>query len=70
MFDNKLAYDNGFYRTAYLAPIFSHKALILKEKGLLFVEQPLSKMGEIPICAPDGAAVEPLIKLLELINAA
>jgi len=68
VFDNKLTYSHGIYRTAFLHSIFEHKALIFKEKGLLFVEQPLSKMGEIPICAASGNAIEPIIKLLQLLS--
>lgn len=33
-------YVDGVLRTPYLNPVFAHNALILKEKGLLLIEQP------------------------------
>lgn len=40
VFKAGLIYVDGGLRTPYLNPVFSHNALILKEKGLLLVEQP------------------------------
>ena len=40
VFDNKLYYKDGVYRTPYLLPIFQRKALILKERNLLIFETP------------------------------
>ena len=51
VFDNKLSYKNGGYRTLYLNPLFQSKAALVKEKGLLFIEQPLDFLGKNPVCA-------------------
>lgn len=42
-FDSRLYYSGGTYRTPYMMPIFTHNTLIMKEKGLLVLDQqPLS----------------------------
>jgi site-specific DNA recombinase len=46
VFDCSLKYHRGVYRTPYLISLFEHNTLILKEKGLLLVEQPSKKSGE------------------------
>ncbi len=51
VFDNKLSYKNGVYRTLFLNPLFQSKAALVKEKGLLFIEQPLDFLGKTPVCA-------------------
>ena len=63
LFGGFLYYSRNSYRTAFLSPILQHKALILKEKGLLVIEQPVIKMGVTPVCAPQGSIVEPLQEL-------
>ena len=54
-FDRSLSYSDDSYRTPYLHPLFAHNELILKEKGLLKIEQPIRKIRRIPACAPDGS---------------
>ncbi len=54
VFNRSLSYANGIFRTPSLVELFEDKALILKEKGLLKIEQPLVKIGETPLCAPGG----------------
>jgi site-specific DNA recombinase len=54
VFNSQLYYQNGTYRTPYLHPLFALKAPILKEKGLLEIEQPSHFSGKIPIGAPGG----------------
>lgn len=46
-FDNRLYYQDSVYRTPYLHHIFSSKAVILKEKGLLILEQPGEKLVQL-----------------------
>ncbi len=53
VFDNSLTHDGATYRTAFLHPMFAHNHLVLKEKGLLIIEQPQYKIGKTPISAPD-----------------
>lgn len=50
VFSNNLTYFEGVYRTAFLHPMFADKALILNEKGLLKIEQPVSDFDEIRSC--------------------
>jgi site-specific DNA recombinase len=53
VFDNALSYAEGVYRTPFLHSLFRHNELILKDKRLLFVEQPVIKIGENLRCARD-----------------
>lgn len=57
LFPQGIWYD-GIYRTPYLFELYSHKALILKEKGLLVIEQPLVDLGEIPLSTHNGNPIE------------
>ena len=52
VFDNALTHDGTTFRTPYLHPMFSHNVLMLKEKGLLVVEQPTSNSAENPARSP------------------
>jgi site-specific DNA recombinase len=63
IFGGVLYYRNGIYRTPTPSSIIMAKALILKEKGLLEIEQPFVKLGEIP-CVPQ-AGIEPAPPLLK-----
>lgn len=69
MFNKSLYYKDGCYRTAFLHPVFGLKAALVKEKGLLIVEQPLVKSGLTPVSSEDGDSVEPflddLLKILD-----
>jgi hypothetical protein len=44
----------------------SHNLLTLKEKGLLFVEQPLANFDEITMCSENGNSFEHLLALLKV----
>jgi hypothetical protein len=68
VFDNQLFYQDQVYRTTYLMDIFKPKALILKEKRLLIYEQPPVDNGILAIRAPKGSTIEPLFKLLAVLN--
>jgi hypothetical protein len=57
VFDNSLSYADGVYRTPYLHSLFRHNELILRDKRLLFVEQPVRKIGEKLRCARDGILI-------------
>lgn len=46
IFGGFLYYSHNCFRTPYLSDLIADKALILKEKGLLIVEQPFVRMGE------------------------
>jgi hypothetical protein len=53
VFDNQLSYKKGVYRTLFLNPLFQSKAALVKEKGLLVLEQPLDFSGKTPVCAAE-----------------
>jgi len=66
VFDNSLSYYNECYRTPYLHPIFAPKAALLNENRLLIIEQPVVKMGSIPLRTPQGSPIEQITTLLSL----
>ncbi|MGS2764818.1 hypothetical protein [Sinomicrobium sp. M5D2P9] len=48
VFDSKLYYENGSYRTTYMAQIFSHNYLKMKELNLLHYQKKTGFHKEIP----------------------
>ncbi|MGE7521043.1 recombinase family protein, partial [Pedobacter suwonensis] len=54
VFKHDIIYSEGACRTLSINPMFAHNVLKFKEKGLLFLEQPSSKMGAIPIRTRGG----------------
>lgn len=62
-FSHSLYYIDGIYRTPFIHPLFAHKALILKEKRLLEIEQSLENYGKVPYGTPDGSCIEHLEEL-------
>lgn len=54
IFQNSLYYEDNFYRTRHLHPLFAHNRLILKEKGLLETEQSLINLTKSSMCSEDG----------------
>ena len=63
VFDNKLYYSNGSYRTGYIMPVFTHNALILKEKNLLYVD---SDIKQIRSGGGDRTTIEHLREIIEI----
>lgn len=55
VFDNQLYYQDSIYRTPYIHPLFASKALILKEKRLLELEQPSLILSEFERCSENGS---------------
>jgi len=49
VFDNRLSYQQGLYRTPYIMPIFAHNAFILKQKQLLEFDGILQKTAEVEL---------------------
>jgi site-specific DNA recombinase len=68
VFNSTLYYLDGCYRTAYLLPMFAPKALSLKEKKLLILEQPEEKDADITACAPHQSSIEHLHAFLTLLS--
>lgn len=52
VFDNSLSHDGKTYRTRTLHPMFANNELILKEKGLLVVEQPSDNLEKNSVSSP------------------
>lgn len=48
VFDSKLYYENGAYRTTYMAEIFSDNTLKMKELNLLYYQKKTGFQEEIP----------------------
>ncbi len=55
VFDSKLYYLNGSYRTPYIMNIFSHNLLILSEKKLLFLDKKRDSLARIPLGGAEGS---------------
>lgn len=67
VFDNKLYYQNGTYRTPFLLDIFRPKAASLQEKKLLVVEQLLEENSLIQRLYPNGDIQRTLNNFLSII---
>jgi len=52
VFKHNLTYSDGVFRTPFINDAFAHNCLSVKEKGLLFVEQPLVFSGINPLSSP------------------
>ncbi len=59
-FGRELVYDGNAYRTNYMNPIFKHKSLILKEKGLVFYDTKKGIQNESPLGVNDGSRTHDL----------
>lgn len=68
VFNNRLYYSDGIWRTPYLLNLFTPKAALLQEKRLLVIEEPLSDFGKTPTCTPDGTSVEPFLSFFRLLH--
>ena len=53
VFNQGLTYLDGSYRTPNLTPALLHNELIMKEKGLLLIEQPSMVWRQIPLSSPE-----------------
>lgn len=69
VFDDSLTHDGKTYRTTFLQPVFSHNALMLKEKGLLEIEQSFTNLEKTPIGAPLRSYIEHFMQLADLLAA-
>lgn len=68
LFDNTLMYDGLIYRTYNLYPIYRPKELILKQKGLLVIEQPSIDFANSAKLCPVGSQNRTLFSFLQLLN--
>lgn len=70
VFGENLTYTRTGFRTPFLHPMFRHNELILKEKGLLTIEQPSTKSGKNQPSTPTGSLFEQFFKICDLLAAA
>jgi len=68
LFGDELSYSENIYRTNYMLPLFLHKAMILKEKQLLSIDNNCSIFGVTPVSAPGGSTSQ-LLKIAEWLAA-
>jgi site-specific DNA recombinase len=66
VFDSRLYYSAGSYRTAYLMPLLRHNSLILNHKQLLIIEETKSFAGKARGSGEPHTPIEPLFALLTL----
>jgi CRISPR/Cas system CSM-associated protein Csm2 small subunit len=64
LFGGVLLYADGCYRTPKINPILNDKILVLKEKGLLQVQQSLVNFEEIPLSSRDGEVIAHLLSAI------
>lgn len=69
VFDRRLSFRDGRYRTPFIDSMFKDNLLTLKEKGLLEIEQPIIKLGETPNRTRDGSIIEHLEQLAAIFAA-
>lgn len=67
-FDNSLYYRNKSYRTRYIMPVLAHNELILREKQLLFLDNPSDFLPKIPRGGAERTPIELLTAFLEVIH--
>ena len=68
VFKGNLAYSEGAFRTPFIDPTFEDNLLILKEKGLLFYEQPFRKSDNFPFSTPEREYFEHLERFLMILE--
>ena len=84
VFDNRLYYRSGTYRTPYIMPLFEHNTLILNQKKLLIIDEEKGETESLPVGGQAGniielggtepsfrtdqQGIEPLYQLLSLIQ--
>jgi hypothetical protein len=52
VFKHAITFSEGAFRTPSISELFAHNYLAIREKGLLFVEQPCVFSGANPFCSP------------------
>jgi len=67
VFNSQLSYVDGIYRTPFLLPLLSHNTLILKQKGLLIVEQPPQLVAVNEGSTPNRSIIELHSSFLQLV---
>ena len=68
VFKHAITFSEGAFRTPFISEVFAHNYLNIKEKGLLFVEQPSVFSGANPFCSPKGKFLEHLLEFLEVVE--
>lgn len=69
VFKKSLSFADGIFRTPFLLDLWEDKELILKEKGLLKVEQPIREISKNLIRSENGSWFELLTELADIFAA-
>jgi hypothetical protein len=69
IFGNNLNYTLEGYRTDFINPLFHTNLLIMKQKRLLEIEQPLIKISENSTSGADKTIIEHLHELYLILKA-
>ena len=67
VFDSKLYYQAGNYRTPYIMNIFSGNLLIMNEKKLLLIDEKRDSFSRIPLGGLESSLIEQIEPLLKFI---
>jgi DNA invertase Pin-like site-specific DNA recombinase len=68
VFDSKLYYQSGSYRTPYIMNIFSHNLLILSEKKLLVLDEKVGSSTRTRLGGAEQSTIEHLEPFLKFIS--
>ncbi len=68
VFEHGIAHDKISFRTPSILSIFHPKEQVLKEKGLLIIEQPIQKIDKSKECSQNGLIFEPLQAFLMILS--
>jgi len=68
VFKRGLTFKQESFRTPWINPESEYNLLIIKEKGLLFLEQPSDKICGIPLGGVSGSPLEHLSDILRIIR--
>src|SRR5690606_38486084 len=69
VFKHGLTFRESAFRTPWINPMLEHNLQILKEKGLLFLEQPSDDLDGLPSGRGDENLLEHLRGILKVIAA-
>ncbi|MEJ2901624.1 hypothetical protein WAE58_04285 [Pedobacter panaciterrae] len=68
VFKDNLVWGDGMFRTAFIDPTFNDNILKVKQKGLLFNEQPFKVLGLSPVSTESTEYFEHLQHFCELLE--
>ena len=67
LFSYPLSYSDGIYTTPHILNLFADKALVLKEKNLLKIQQVNEEVGQVLQGTPNRSCIQPFLDDLQLL---